>query len=202
MLNANGLCFVSNSSDSDQPILYPGKVTDADSFFAELRFDTAAPLPKTGNVIVFADWRGKFYRQNCKIVSTKSAGGRVIINTERVSEPVPVETTVDVRINVEALNITLSIGKQINCPLFDLGEEGLTVIAQSPLKKGEKVDVNFTVDSIYGVGYAIVDSEIKLPNGKTGYSLTFGDKKNPLRKSSEALANVVQRRQLRTLAAA
>ncbi|MCS7033171.1 MAG: hypothetical protein NZ561_04145 [Phycisphaerae bacterium] len=176
-------------------------MNDADTFHATVRFEADSPLPKPGPITLFAEHRGKFHKQNCRILATKTAGSSVIVNLERFGDPEPVENDVEIHIHVAAQQIAISVDKQINCPLEEIAEEGLTVIPQQPLQVGTEVEVKFSIDSIYGTGSLKVEAARKLADGRTAYSLVVPNRKSPILKSIEALRNILHRRQMRRLAA-
>lgn len=202
MLTANSSCYLTFFQNGGTRVLSPGKVLETYDNTATVQFPHNVDLKAGGKTTLFANWRGKFHSQNVSITKLNNDGGRSVINIETTGDPKPAGDDETFRISTLSQDIRLTIDKQINCQLADIGEEGLSVVTQQPLAQGSQVSINLTIDGLYAQGALTVIGQEKLPNGTTAFTLEVTDKKSNLRKSLDSLSATLQRKQLRKLTAA
>ncbi|HRK31561.1 MAG TPA: hypothetical protein PLD59_10820 [Tepidisphaeraceae bacterium] len=202
MLTPNSSVYLTLFTSGSSRVITPGKVLDTYDNTAKLQFPLGSELKAGAKLVIFADWRGKFHSQSVLINNVKASNGNSVIDITTDADPVLCSEEETFRISALGQNILLSVDNQINCQLADLGEEGLSVITQQPLRVGQSVSINLTVDGIYATGTMSVAGQEKLPGGQTAFTLEVTEKKCNLRKSLESLSATLQRKQLRKLTAA
>jgi len=202
MLTPNSSCYLTFFQNGTTRVLSPGKVLDTYDNTATVQFPHNVELKAGGKTTLFANWRGKFHSQNVSITKLSNDGGNSVINIQTTGDPTPAGDNETFRISALSQDIRLTVDKQINCQLADIGEEGLSVITQQPLTNGAQVSINLTVDGLYAQGTLTVVGQQKLPTGTTAFTLEVTDKKSNLHKSLESLSATLQRKQLRKLSAA
>ena len=125
------------------------------------------------------------------------------ITVRASGQPVDCDARGSYRVCVASQNIGMVVGKQPNCTLADVSPEGMAVITNAPLHVGGETEIDLSIEGIYARGVLAVVSERKLDGGKFRYGLRAGgDKKSPMRRSLEAVSNLLHRRQVQRLARA
>lgn len=209
MLTASEPCFVAVSSLPDQRVLVAGKVQrlhplppNAPSIAspaAVLSLDLPVDVKKGGEVTVFAEIRGKLHQQTATVLSVAAGTGAnagQVIEVQPQTEAELCDCRAVHRVLVADLGITLNVGKQPNCKLLDIGADGIGVVTANPLPAGELVEIDLSAQGIYARGGLRVQTEKKLSDGTYRYGLCTPERKSPIRRSLEALANLFQRRQV------
>jgi hypothetical protein len=202
MLTPNSSVYLTLFTNGNNRVISPGKVLDTYDNTAKLQFPAGFDLKTGGKLVVYANWRGKFHSQNVVVNKANATGGNSVVDITTAGDPQLCGENESFRISALGHNITLSVDKQINCQLADIGEESLSVITQQPLQQGSTVSINLTVDGIYATGTLTVVGQEKLPTGQTAFTLEVTEKKSTLRKSLVSLSATLQRKQLRKLSAA
>lgn len=203
MLKNNAPCFIALApGNDDRRTLVAATVRDVNGDQITLATADSVELKAGGEVVVFAEHDGKFQKQSAKVTRVDSSGGRSISAT-LTGRPAACDTRGSYRVNVASQNLPIVVGKQPNCVVADVSPEGLGVITPAPLTVGDTVDVDLSVESIYARGTLQVVSERKVEGGKFRYGLRApGDKKSGIRKSLDAVTNLLHRRQIQRLARA
>lgn len=202
MLTPNSPCYLTFFQNGTTRVLSPGKVTETYDNTASVQFPQKLDLKAGGKTTFYANWRGKFYSQSVTVKNVTANGGNSNLAIETNGDPVLCSEEENFRVSTISHDVRMTVEKQMNCQLADIGEDGLSVITQQPLQTGGKVTINLTVDGIYAQGQLTVTGQQKLPDGQTAFTLEVGGKKNPLHKSLESVSATLQRRTLRKLAAA
>ena len=202
MLTANSSCYLTFFQNGNSRVLSPGKVLETYDNTAAVQFPHKVDLKAGGKTTLFANWRGKFHSQSVAVTQAANNGGNTVLSVQTLGDPSPCSENDNFRISAISQDVRLTVDKQLNCQLADIGEEGLSVITQQPLAVGAKVTINMTIDGLYAYGTLTVTGQEKLPDGTTAFTLEITDKKSPLHKSLESLSATLQRRQLRKLSAA
>lgn len=202
MLKPNGPCFVTVLTPDNQRTLVGARVQQLDGDAAVLSVDDALDVRPSHEIVVFADIAGKLHEQPAKVEKVDAAPGQ-ILRLRLIGPPTDCDLRASHRVSVASQNIPVVVGAQPNCTLADISPEGLAVITPAPLTIGSTVDIDLSLEGIYARGSLQVSSQTKLDGGKFRHGLRApGDRKTPIRRSLEALTNLMHRRQIQRLARA
>lgn len=203
MLKNNAPCFIATPPVTDeQRTLVSATVQQTQGESATIQTSDAIEIRPGSELVVFAEFSGKLHQQPAKVTTVDSPAARTI-GIKLVGEPVNCDFRGSYRVSVASGNIPVVVGKQPNCTVADISPEGVAVITSSPLTVGQTVDIDLSIESIYARGTLHVVAEKKLEGGKFRYGLRAGaEKKSGIRKSLEALTNLLHRRQIQRLARA
>lgn len=215
MLTLNDPCFVAVAQKPEQRVLIAGSVRllrplppgapSIASPAAVVALDLPVNVKPGGELTVFAEVRGKLHQQRATVVSVTAGGDHHAAQTLEI-QPQTVPELCDYRaahrVSVATLNLSVRVGQQANCKLLDISADGLGVVAPNPLPVGQQVEIDLSAQGIYARGSLKVQTETKLADGGYRYGLHAPEKKSPIRRSLDALANLFQRRQVQRMARA
>lgn len=221
MLSVSAQCFVLIPNTQNSRVLHPGKVLSVAGNLtgaAVVQFEEDPGLAPDAEVVLCAEWKGKFHQQGARVKSiapptvatagtasaaneapASAANDKLTIEFQRSGEPVNCESRGIYRVSVATQEVRITVGKQLNCLLTDVSAEGISAIVNQPLKVGSTVEINISVESIFAQGVVRVQSEKQLAGGKLRYGFHAPEKKSQLRRSLESISNLMQRRQLRRM---
>lgn len=192
--------FLAIPNPQNQRILHEGKVLELDGRRVVIEFADLATPPQ-GEVLLFADVRGKFHQQGATVTVVRQTAP-LQIEFHTVGDPVSAESRGSHRTSVIAMNIPVRIDKIAGCLLADVSPEGVGVICPKSLTIGTTVHVSLQCQGI-AIDCPLRVQTVKiLPSGKLRFGLYLAEKRSPARVQLQNLAGLMQRLQLKRLSGA
>lgn len=196
MLDVGTVVFLAQFTPTNQRVLYPGRVLEADehSFMAQF----ADPLTPTFNadVLLYAIVEQKFLRQPAAVVAIKQTEMHPLIAFRPTADAVSVEKRVHGRVSVAALGMYARINREARCPVMDLSPEGFAAVTGAVFNLGDTVDVAMTYPGLTCSGQARVQTCTDLGDGRYRYGFLSTEPRSSMRKMLSHLTVSIRRLQM------
>ena len=180
--------------------LHQGKVLELEGDTVVAEFAEAL-LPGAGaDVLLYADFRGKFYQNGASVIAVRQSQPTPIIAFRLVGEPMSAESRANFRVSTATLPLAADIGREKNCQIVDISPDGFAAIMKYEYAVGTKFEADLAFEKMGSTGPVRIQTLKRLPNGTLRYGfVAIGGKQPNMQDLLGKLTAEVQRKQLRRL---
>ena len=211
MLHIGAKMFFGIADKSNNPVLYPAKITEVSQNIcactAELEEanDDGFVIENGQEMPIYYEFEHEFTQQAAQIVDVRENEGKLVADFTTMGQPVSAERRQCYRVSTLISELTATIASDDICPLVDVSVTGLSTISSQNYRIGTIVDVTLLYENQQYTGAASIQSIRELSGDQIRYGLHAINDKNPndnLARGLGRICTTIQQQQLRRMAAA